>query len=119
MLRIAKYFSLIAIFIVSGCAEKIPLSQRSDTYLCTMLHSIDGAAEELNRRMDNGTITVTHDECIMIGVRAAGNPYNSSEEDPYCNCPDDIDSSGNRCGERSAWNRPGGRTPICYGVVGQ
>lgn len=110
------FFTTLPLYLI-GCADEIPLSQRSDRYLCTELHTKDGAAEELNRRINNGTLTVTHDECIMIGVYAAGNPTPS--EEPNCDCPDDLDSSGNKCGERSAWIRPGGRVPICYGVVGQ
>ena len=31
-----------------------------------------------------------------------------------CDCPYDRDSSGRRCGRRSAYSRPGGRSPICY-----
>lgn len=31
-----------------------------------------------------------------------------------CQCPYDTDSSGNRCGSRSAYSRPGGSSPICY-----
>jgi hypothetical protein len=31
-----------------------------------------------------------------------------------CDCPYDTDSSGNRCGDRSAYSRPGGRSPTCY-----
>ncbi len=115
---------ILAVFIahslfLTGCADNIPLSQRSDRYLCTMLHTVDGAAEELNRRMDNGTITVTHDECIMIGVYAWSNPMPTPNEDPNCDCPDDLDSAGNQCGDRAAWIKPGGRTPVCYGVVGK
>ncbi len=106
-------------FFLTGCADDIPLSERSDRYLCTMLHAKDGVAEELNRRMNNGTLTVTHDECIMIGVYAWSNQTPTPNEDPNCDCPDDLDSAGNKCGERAAWIRPGGRSPICYGVVGQ
>ncbi len=35
-----------------------------------------------------------------------------------CDCPDDIDSAGRRCGKRSAWSKPGGAQPICNGVRG-
>jgi hypothetical protein len=31
-----------------------------------------------------------------------------------CDCPYDYTSSGSRCGDRSAYSRPGGRSPICY-----
>lgn len=31
-----------------------------------------------------------------------------------CPCPEDLDRAGRRCGARSAWSKPGGRTPICY-----
>lgn len=31
-----------------------------------------------------------------------------------CDCPYDTDSRGNRCGDRSAYSRPGGSSPVCY-----
>jgi hypothetical protein len=31
-----------------------------------------------------------------------------------CPCPYNVDRSGRRCGRRSAYNRPGGASPICY-----
>ena len=32
-----------------------------------------------------------------------------------CDCPDDLDSLGRRCGGRSAYIRPNGRAPECDG----
>jgi choline dehydrogenase-like flavoprotein len=31
-----------------------------------------------------------------------------------CPCPYNTDRAGRRCGGRSAYNRPGGRAPLCY-----
>jgi hypothetical protein len=31
-----------------------------------------------------------------------------------CACPDDLASNGSRCGQRSAYSRPGGAEPYCY-----
>ena len=31
-----------------------------------------------------------------------------------CDCPYDTDRRGRSCGKRSAYSRPGGRSPICY-----
>lgn len=31
-----------------------------------------------------------------------------------CACPDDLARNGSRCGERSAYDRPGGASPLCY-----
>lgn len=31
-----------------------------------------------------------------------------------CDCPYDRASNGSRCGGRSAYSRPGGRSPVCY-----
>lgn len=31
-----------------------------------------------------------------------------------CPCPYNRASNGSRCGGRSAWSRPGGRSPICF-----
>lgn len=37
--------------------------------------------------------------------------------DPYvgtCDCPYDLMRNGRSCGGRSAYSRPGGRSPVCY-----
>jgi hypothetical protein len=31
-----------------------------------------------------------------------------------CACPENTDSAGRRCGQRSAHSKPGGAKPICY-----
>ena len=31
-----------------------------------------------------------------------------------CPCPFNIDRAGRRCGKRSAYDKPGGKSPICY-----
>ena len=31
-----------------------------------------------------------------------------------CPCPYNVDRAGRRCGRRSAYSRPGGRSPLCY-----
>lgn len=31
-----------------------------------------------------------------------------------CPCPYSVMSNGYRCGNRSAWSRPGGESPLCY-----
>src|SRR5262249_26468154 len=31
-----------------------------------------------------------------------------------CACPDDLTRTGQRCGARSAYSRPGGAAPLCY-----
>jgi len=31
-----------------------------------------------------------------------------------CPCPYTVASNGSRCGGRSAYSRPGGRSPLCY-----
>ncbi|TCR07358.1 SH3 domain-containing protein [Neorhizobium sp. JUb45] len=46
-------------------------------------------------------------------------PSRSGEamRDPYvgtCDCPYDMMSNGRRCGNRSAYSKPGGRSPQCY-----
>lgn len=37
--------------------------------------------------------------------------------EPYvgrCDCPYDLMRNGRRCGNNSAWSKPGGRNPVCY-----
>jgi hypothetical protein len=31
-----------------------------------------------------------------------------------CPCPFNTDGAGRRCGARSAYSRPGGKSPLCY-----
>lgn len=31
-----------------------------------------------------------------------------------CPCPYSVNRAGHRCGKRSAYSKPGGRTPLCY-----
>jgi len=50
--------------------------------------------------------------CADSGNCGGGGGYSSSYSG-NCPCPYDIDSAGNRCGERSAYTRNGGASPIC------
>ncbi|MGC0053689.1 SH3 domain-containing protein [Brucella pituitosa] len=46
-------------------------------------------------------------------ARRSGQPARS----PYvgtCDCPYDLMQNGRLCGGRSAYSRPGGRSPVCY-----
>ncbi|MGV6872003.1 SH3 domain-containing protein [Pseudochelatococcus sp. B33] len=46
-------------------------------------------------------------------ARRSGEPVRG----PYvgtCDCPYDLTRNGQRCGGRSAYSRPGGRSPACY-----
>lgn len=54
-----------------------------------------------------GAQTVTTAKREMIQESIARYPGN-------CPCPFNRASNGSRCGGRSAWSRPGGRSPICY-----
>lgn len=31
-----------------------------------------------------------------------------------CPCPYSVMRNGSQCGKRSAWSKPGGRSPLCY-----
>jgi hypothetical protein len=54
---------------------------------------------------------------ILLGVAGAaaasgGGGYSPPNQYP-CDCPNDLDALGNRCGDRSAYTRSGGRAPYC------
>lgn len=54
------------------------------------------------------SITILH--TLPVGAQTPSRaPVSGS-----CDCPYDSDSSGRRCGGRSAYSRPGGRSPVCY-----
>jgi hypothetical protein len=44
---------------------------------------------------------------LMIAASLASYPGN-------CPCPYNVDRAGRACGRRSAYSRPGGRSPLCY-----
>ncbi len=48
-----------------------------------------------------------------VSAHQSGQPIRS----PYvgtCDCPYDVMRNGRSCGGRSAYSRPGGRSPVCY-----
>lgn len=63
-------------------------------------------------RRNNGCIPIeraTDDEIRELIISKSISFYSGS-----CPCPYNTDSAGRRCGERSAYSRSGGRSPICY-----
>lgn len=46
-------------------------------------------------------------------VRRQGDPIREPRSGS-CDCPYDYARNGSRCGGRSAYSRPGGRSPVCY-----
>ncbi|HWL62892.1 MAG TPA: hypothetical protein VNQ32_08845 [Steroidobacteraceae bacterium] len=44
---------------------------------------------------------------LIVGESIASYPGN-------CPCPYNTDRAGRKCGARSAWSKPGGRSPTCY-----
>jgi CHAT domain len=45
----------------------------------------------------------------MLSKRPIRNPQKN-----ICECPYDIDALGRECGNKSAYSKPGGTTPVCY-----
>jgi len=48
----------------------------------------------------------------LMLVKASRETYYASGRP--CACPDDVMRNGRRCGNRSAYSRPGGASPLCY-----
>lgn len=74
-------------------------------------------------RNDLLTVTVPVAKPLPSPAPLARIPARSSPEagsparDPLvgrCDCPYDLMRNGRRCGGRSAYSRPGGRSPVCY-----
>jgi hypothetical protein len=57
-------------------------------------------------------VLLTAAAIAAILVRASRQAYYASGRP--CACPDDAMRNGRRCGERSAYSRPGGAQPLCY-----
>jgi hypothetical protein len=52
------------------------------------------------------------DRQIAGVVRESREPYYRTGH--ACACPEDLVKDGTRCGNRSAYSRPGGAAPYCY-----
>ena len=59
-----------------------------------------------------GVLGAAAASCANTG--GCGGGYSNSYYDGNCPCPYSLDVDGNICGERSAYSRSGGASPICY-----
>jgi hypothetical protein len=78
--------------------------------------------------MKNLTATICLTLAVLLGMTSHGNAQAVSDEQVKeliirqsiasysgrCPCPYNIMSNDRRCGGRSAYSRPGGKSPICY-----
>ena len=55
------------------------------------------------------TKPVTEAQIKEVIVRDSIANYSGS-----CPCPFNVDRAGRKCGKRSAYDKPGGKSPICY-----
>lgn len=53
--------------------------------------------------------SLSQDQVTSILISSSLNSYGGN-----CPCPYNVDRAGRRCGGRSAYTRPGGRSPLCY-----
>ena len=51
----------------------------------------------------------TTEEIKQILIKESISRYHGN-----CPCPDSVDQGGRRCGDRSAYSKPGGASPLCY-----
>ncbi|MEO1444983.1 MAG: hypothetical protein AAFV46_01865 [Cyanobacteria bacterium J06635_11] len=65
------------------------------------------------REYQSVIIAVFSDEGEQIATTGPPTPSRAPRSGT-CDCPYDRNSRGERCGDRSAYSRPGGRSPICY-----
>lgn len=56
-----------------------------------------------------GGVELSDDEIRQLLIQRSTGGYSGS-----CPCPYNVDRGGRRCGGRSAYSRPGGRSPLCY-----
>ena len=97
--------------ILVGCASTQELTQQ-----CFNEGQRDFALQQCVDKKQN-TQEMLVFGAILLGVAAAaaasgGGGYSPPKQYP-CDCPNDLDSLGNRCGDRSAYTRSGGRSPYC------
>ena len=90
-----------------GAAQEIPENARAVTWgkgwVCR-----EGHVERDSRCIVLGL--ATDDEIREYLVEASIRAYSGN-----CPCPYNLDRAGRRCGGRSAYSRPGGASPSCYG----
>jgi hypothetical protein len=58
-------------------------------------------------------VTTTTATTVTTNSTVSRRPARSSRSGS-CDCPYDTDSAGRRCGNRSAYSKPGGSSPTCY-----
>lgn len=111
----AKWWILIIVMIINGCVSPkyCDEEERKEDYSAGECIAAVGADVVL---VAGAVVIVT---LAAVGAAAGAGGDSTNTEPLACNCPDDLDSSGNRCGNCSAWSRPGGRQPYCYGVKGK
>jgi hypothetical protein len=65
-----------------------------------------------NERAPSATGALTAAAIAAVIAQASRRAYYATGRP--CACPDDVTSSGRRCGRNSAYSRPGGAQPLCY-----
>jgi hypothetical protein len=71
--------------------------------------AVAGAALAAVALLPFGGASAQSDAAVQRAIRQSIAAYPGS-----CPCPYSTDRAGRRCGARSAYNRPGGRAPLCY-----
>jgi uncharacterized protein YgiM (DUF1202 family) len=82
--------------------------------------SVGGRTGWIRRDLLTGKPPPADSPSALVTKRVQPKPSDRSGEpirDPYvgtCDCPYDRMRNGRACGGRSAYSRPGGRSPVCY-----
>lgn len=58
---------------------------------------------------DSGAATLSDSQVAELLIQQSIRSYSGN-----CPCPYNRASNGSRCGQRSAYSRPGGASPLCY-----
>ena len=92
-------------------------SLRSLAYQGTWINviTIDGANGWVHKDYVSTKIPITQPQVARTTQsKTRGNTPIRAPMTGKCDCPYDRAKNGSRCGSRSAYSRPGGRSPVCY-----
>jgi hypothetical protein len=100
----------LALFVTvatSVAAQEVPANARKVSW-GKGWECVRGYVERENRCVSLGV--ATEDEIRQYLIDESMHSYPGS-----CPCPYNVDRAGRRCGGRSAYSRPRGQSPLCYG----
>ena len=105
-----KLILTLTLALSGSLAANIPVTIEEINNLVDSTNSkIDSESNQSLREKNLKNEAISNSEIKQSLIDQSRGSYHGS-----CPCPYDLDRAGRRCGRRSAYNRPGGHSPLCY-----